>query len=216
MADALKTRFYHIRNRISQWLLRHQKDPDYRSYLDTQIARSLSKRHHQAGDRAKLLINQLIETGQPGPDARVLCIGSRNTFEIDYFKAQGFADVIGIDLFSEHPTIKVMDMHALTFTDDSFDIIYSAHSLEHAYDSAKVIAEIARVARPGALVAVEVPIHFEPRGSDRIDFGGVEGLIAAFGPHIDRVLWADEQPPKSPTNPEGTSIARLIFRLRPA
>lgn len=53
----------------------------------------------------------------------------------------------------------VGDLEALPFKDQSFDFIYLSHVLEHAYDPAKVIAELTRVGNRGY---IEVPsAYFE-------------------------------------------------------
>jgi hypothetical protein len=50
--------------------------------------------------------------------------------------------------------------------------------------------------------------------ADRIVFSGLDELRGAFEPHIRDEVLAEEQPPRSPTNDQGTEIARLVFRLR--
>jgi SAM-dependent methyltransferase len=107
-----------------------------------------------------------------------------------------------------------MDMHAMTFSDNQFDLVYSAHSLEHAYEPTQVAQEINRVARPGAIIAVTVPIHFEPRGSDLVDFGDVKNLLDLFKPHVTEALWFEEHPPHSPLNDDGNTIVRAVFAVK--
>ncbi len=143
----------------------------------------------------------------------VLCVGCRNGVELDEFRKRGFEDVVGIDLFSQREDIRVMDMHDMTFSDDSFDVVYSSHALEHAYDAGTVVREIVRVARNAALVAVEVPVRHRGSDADRIEFSGIDELRNAFSPHIREELLAEEHPPNSPVNAQGSDIARLIFRL---
>jgi SAM-dependent methyltransferase len=143
----------------------------------------------------------------------VLCVGCRNTVELNEFRARGFADVVGIDLFSQHPDILVMDMHEMTFADESFDVIFSSHSLEHSYDLERVVREIARVARRRALVAAEVPVRGQRGDADLLVFGDVTELRTAFGHHVGEVLMAEERPSRSETNDQGTDVARLVFRI---
>ena len=66
-----------------------------------------------------------------------------------------------------------MDMHEMTFSDDSFDVVYASHSLEHSYDVERVVREIVRVARDGAVVGVEVP------GSDSAECGRPRRLLGS-------------------------------------
>src|SRR4051812_5279240 len=108
--------------------LRSSQPADYGDYLSTQLRRTLSKRETDPGAGAVTLINTVAEE-QPsrGP---VLCVGCRNGLELDRFRARGFAEVVGVDLFSQRDDILVMDMHELSFSDDSFDVVYASHALE--------------------------------------------------------------------------------------
>jgi SAM-dependent methyltransferase len=192
--------------------LAKEASPDYRQYLAIQLRRTLSKAQTDPGIGAVTLINRVAEA-QPshGP---VLCVGCRNPLELDRFRSRGFDDVVGIDLFSQRDDIKVMDMHHLAFADDSFDAVYSSHSLEHAYDVPRVVGEIVRVGRDGAVVGIEVPVRVQASTADRVVFGGLDDLRAAFDPWVGAELLAEEQPPRSDSNDQGTWIARLVFRLR--
>jgi ubiquinone/menaquinone biosynthesis C-methylase UbiE len=107
-----------------------------------------------------------------------------------------------------------MDMHDMTFADDLFDVVYASHSLEHSYDVARVVGEIGRVARDGAVVGVEVPVRTQRSAADRVVFDGIEELRDLFGSQIAEEVLAEEQPPHTPTNDQGTDVARLVFRLR--
>jgi SAM-dependent methyltransferase len=202
----------------AEWRLRHIRrthDREYTDYVDAQVKRTVL-RHHRVNGNMPLLIDLLFQHAPVAVDASVLCIGSRKASEIDYFRSKGISKVIGIDLVSTSPDILVMDMHAMTFPDDQFDVIYSSHSLEHAYDDSKVVAEIVRVARPGAFVIVEVPLRFAKTAADRVDYGSADGVVAAFAPHVERVLFAEELPPHVERNLGGTNIARVLLRLNKA
>jgi SAM-dependent methyltransferase len=107
-----------------------------------------------------------------------------------------------------------MDMHDMTFPDDSFDVVYASHALEHSYDLERVVDEIVRVARDDAVVGVEVPVRAQASDADRVVFSGLNELRSAFRSHVGTELLAEEQPPRSPTNDQGTEIARLVFRLK--
>jgi hypothetical protein len=61
---------------------------------------------------------------------------------------------------------------------------------------------------------VEVPVRVQASTADRIVFSGLDELRAGFEPYMGDELLAEEQPPHSPTNEQGTEIARLVFRLR--
>ncbi len=186
--------------------------PEYRDYLATQLRRTLSKRETDPGVGAVTLINRVADAQPSG--GSVLCVGCRNALELDRFRERGFEDVVGIDVFSQREDILVMDMHQMSFSNDSFDVVYASHSLEHSYDVGRVVREIGRVARDGAVVGVEVPVRTQRSAADRVVFSGLEELREVFGRKIGEELLAEEQPPHAPTNEQGTDVARLVFRLR--
>ena len=202
---------WHHRRRLKQKMW--QRSHAYEQYLDIQLHRTLSKKETPLQTRTKSLIDKAAELVDLAK-CDVLCVGSRNTAEIDYFRSKGAKNVVGIDLYSEYQDILVIDMHDMTFPDNHFDVIYSSHSLEHAYDVQKVISEIIRVGRSGALVVIEVPIRYETRGADLVDFGSCANIHAVFEPCVEKVLWCEEQEPSSPSNSSGTAIARTIFSLK--
>jgi SAM-dependent methyltransferase len=180
--------------------------------LSTQLARTLSKRETDPGVGALTLINEAADAQSAG--GRVLCVGCRNGLELDHFRARGFEDVVGIDIFSQRDDILVMDMHEMSFDNDSFDVVYASHALEHSYDVERVVREVRRVAREGAVVAIEVPVRVQASAADRIVFSGLDELRGVFKANIAEELLAEEQPPHTETNEQGTEIARLVFRLR--
>jgi SAM-dependent methyltransferase len=186
--------------------------PEYRDYLATQLRRTLSKRENDPGIGAVTLINRVAQEQPSG--GPVLCVGCRNGVELDRFRGHGFEEVVGIDIFSQRDDILLMDMHEMSFSNDSFDVVYASHSLEHSYDVDRVAGEIERVARDGAVIGIEVPIRVQASAADRIVFSGLEELRGVFQPRIGDVLFAEEQPPRTATNDQGTEIARLVFRLR--
>jgi SAM-dependent methyltransferase len=186
---------------------------EYREYLQTQLLVTLLQRTKNPGIGSRVLIDRIVQEG-PGREASILCIGCRNGIELDEFRARGFENVVGIDLFSQRDDIRVMDMHELTFADDSFDVIYASHSLEHSYEVDKVVSEIARVATDGALVAVEVPVHGRPTDADLVVFSGVDTLRKMFHPYISEELSVEEQPGRTSRNDRVSGVARLVFRLQ--
>ncbi len=194
--------------------LARKVDGKQRRYLETQFQRTRYRAMH--GDlklRTRLLVDQLATMKLLESAPAVLCIGCRNSKEIDYITHHGACKVVGIDVISVRPDIKIMDMHAMTFGDHVFDIVYACHSLEHALDPEKVGREIMRVLKPGGVLAVEVPVCYAVGGVDLVDFGDKEGLRVRLGLSQVDVLWAEEQPPRSERNAEGNAIIRVIWRV---
>ena len=202
-----------LRYRPALRRLARGKPDDYREYLDVQQQRTLSKRANDPGAGARVLVGRVMELGGLSAASSVLCVGCRNTVELDLFKDAGVGDVVGIDLVSQSPEILVMDMHDLELPDDRFDAVYASHSLEHAYDVPTVVSEIERVGRSGAVVGVEVPLGPGASAADRNAFHCLDDLRAAVGPIVARELWAEEQSALSPTNSQGTPVARIVFSL---
>lgn len=49
---------------------------------------------------------------------------------------------------------RVADIHALPFDDDTFDVVHAHQVLQHVADPVQALRELARVTRPGGIVAV--------------------------------------------------------------
>jgi predicted SAM-dependent methyltransferase len=67
-------------------------------------------------------------------------------------------DFVNCDLYDEHAQVKC-DVRKLPYEDDTVDVIYNAHVIEHfdyfaAFD---LIKEWRRVLKPGGLLAIETP-----------------------------------------------------------
>ena len=149
-------------------------------------------------------------------DAKVLVIGPRNEAEILLLSLYGFRlqNITGVDLFSYSPLIRLGDMHALQFPDDTFDVVYTAWTLAYSYDVKKACAEIVRVAKSGAIVATGMS-HTSTRSDldlSDITQGGVAEVLALFAPDVDHVYWQESSPVP------GTDSAEIsaIFRIRKA
>lgn len=195
------------RRRLAALPRRLNDSRDYEEYLMHQLARSLGMRTYIAHGRVQQLVDAFQRAdGRAAEGRSVLCVGCRNAHELTAFREAGFDDVTGIDLFCESRDVQVMDMHAMTFPDARFDVIFACHSLEHALDADAVLAEFSRVARPGAVCVLEVPVRFKkwPGREDLQDFDSADGLIARCAPILQEVLFVEEAGP----------VVRLVFRLR--
>ncbi|MFQ5401330.1 MAG: hypothetical protein ACE5E7_17245, partial [Anaerolineae bacterium] len=87
--------------------------PDYAAYLETQLQRTIRKNDNRLQPRTVYLVDKLAELVDLR-EKEVLCIGCRNHAELKYIAGKGAKKVTGIDLFSSHPDILVMDMHQMT------------------------------------------------------------------------------------------------------
>ena len=198
-------------------------EADYRRYLTVQIAKSrlqtqtsgpaLPRTRHLVALLSRFLppvANPGEPEIQPEIQPEILCVGCRDTRELDEIEKQTGRRAIGVDLFSDHPRIVVGDFHNLPFESRRFEALYSCHSLEHAYDLQKALAEFSRVLQPGGLWAIEVPIAFTPGETDRQDVGSVERLIGLLEADLEKVLWQEDA-----VRPDGKRRdARLIARKK--
>ena len=90
---------------------------------------------------------------------RILHIAPELCF-MDRFEALENLDYITADM--ESPLAKVkMDIHDIPFEEDSIDVIFCNHVLEHVDDDIKALNEIKRVLKPRGWAILQVPF-FHP------------------------------------------------------
>lgn len=87
-----------------------------------------------------------------------------------------------------------VDMTAMQFADDSFDVLIANHVLEHVADLEGALREVARVLVPGGLAVLQTPysrvLHrvFEDAGiqtdAARLELYGQEDHVRLFGSDI--------------------------------
>jgi len=206
---------------IKHWVrmrsLKRGKRREYREYLNTQFWRSLSKKGWDTSARVILLAEALLGTVDVNHQyTSALCIGCRNTVEIDVLRRKGITNVVGIDIYSKHSDIIVMDMHDMSFSDNSFDIVFSCHSFEHAYNPERVAQEMMRVLRSHGVIAIEVPVHYKTTSADLIDVRTPERLLEFFAPYVEKIFFCEEQPPTTHRNALGIAIIRIVFSVNKA
>ena len=87
---------------------------EHQDYLALQLKRSVSKRNSPLQARTKIFVDQ-IDQVVGFANKEVLCIGARNTEEVQYVRSKCAKSVIGIDLHSNSKSVLVMDMHDMEF-----------------------------------------------------------------------------------------------------
>lgn len=91
-------------------------------------------------------------------EAKMLHIAPELCF-MDRFEALENLDYITADI--ESPLAKVkMDIHEIPFEDNSVDIIFCNHVLEHVDDDLRALSEMRRVLRPGGWAILQVPFFY--------------------------------------------------------
>jgi len=201
---------------VRQWKVMRQiplrrRSPRHLIYIAQQLDKS-TRYAAARSSRTERLVAKAIDaaraTGSSVAGAKVLCVGCRNSAELDLFQAAGCTPV-GVDLFSNDPRVRQMDMHDLQFDAHSFDLIYACHALEHAIEPSAVAGELTRVAREGAVCTIEVPIKFRTSLTDRQDYGSVGGVLELFGDHVGDVVFSEET-----HDARDGMVARVAFQLR--
>ena len=136
-----------------------------------------------------------LEQGVEREIRTVLDVGCGQGFAGEHFVRQGFT-VTGVtgnpDEKSEcrRRGIKVVeaDFHFLSMPDESFDLVFSSHSLEHSISPLFALLEWTRVLRRGGYMMVVLPMaiegdwraafpdHYDP-ATDAMDFAATAGEI---------------------------------------
>ncbi len=131
-------------------------------------------------------------------EMKVLCIGPRSENEIFMLIGNGFApeNIRGLDLISYSEFVDAGDMHAMPYGDDEFDIVILGWVLGYSHAPDRVAAEVMRVAKPGAVIAIGQ--EHDPRtGQAGPQDISVEGhsfkdtaeILALFGDNVHAVYF---------------------------
>ena len=98
--------------------------------------------------------------------ARVLDCACGDGVGLEALRALGFSEPVGVELAAPKARmarargfrVEERDMHDLSvFPDGRFDAILSSHTLEHAYDPGRVLAEFHRVLAPSGALFIVLP-----------------------------------------------------------
>jgi len=123
----------------------------------------------------------------PGQGLNVLDVGGR----IQPYREllRGRANYVAVDLRSTPLLNAVANAEQLPFADEKFDLVVCTQLLEYAPDPSRVIAEIHRVLKPGAVLLLSVP-SLALRDSDedrwRLWPASIRQLLASF-PEVEIV-----------------------------
>lgn len=110
------------------------------------------------------VLTQLIAERNRVPQPRILVVGCGRGLEAAVLAQDLGAEVTGIDLdirfdpeAARIARLQAGDATALAFADQSFDIVYSYHALEHIPDYHRALAEMHRVLRSDGLWCIGTP-----------------------------------------------------------
>ncbi|MGZ8756249.1 MAG: class I SAM-dependent methyltransferase [Acidimicrobiia bacterium] len=118
--------------------------------------------YRMAFDFNRSLFKVLIRHLQPTPGEKILDVGCSRGF---YMQAMAVyaVDVIGIDssevsvMDAVSDRVELGDATSLRFADETFDKVFSLHTIEHLPDPGKLISEIGRVLKPGGVAIIVYP-----------------------------------------------------------
>lgn len=105
---------------------------------------------------------------------KILSIGPRAEGEIFNIFAHGFEfkNIIGIDLFSYSPLIRLGDMHNLDFNNDEFDIVLMGWCLAYSNNKKKALSEVKRVLTKNGLLVIGYTVSKTLTDQDQINARG--------------------------------------------
>ncbi len=127
--------------------------------------RALAAEYRDA-EKAKTLALVEVIRRHWTPGGRLLVVGCGSGVEAGILARAFRTDTIGIDIGADFAfdrvraapaRLEIMDAHALTFADETFDFVFSFHALEHMTDPAKALSEMSRVLKRGGSFLVGTP-----------------------------------------------------------
>jgi SAM-dependent methyltransferase len=112
------------------------------------------------------LFSRIIARQGIGPDADVLDVGTSTGTNLRMLRELGFRNVVGVDNSPDAirfcaekglGSVRLGDVCALPFPDQSFDLILATDIIEHVDDDAAALKELRRVLRPAGMLLLSVP-----------------------------------------------------------
>lgn len=152
-----------------------------------------------AVNRSHLLVRPLSVMETLPTDSRILSVGPRSEGELLSLAAHGFtwSRIEALDLISYSPKVRLGDMHQAPYADGSFDAVVVGWVLAYSEEPARAARELARITRPGGIIAVGVEyspltqeetiasLGYLPGATRRIN--SCEEILAFFGDAVGHV-----------------------------
>ena len=88
----------------------------------------------------------------------LLDVGARNSKLIPFFANLGF-HYFGVDINPQGSSLMRGSMEKLPFNDESFDIVFCSHTLEHSENIIQALKEMKRVLRSSGTLFIATPYH---------------------------------------------------------
>jgi hypothetical protein len=158
-----------------------------------------------------------------GKARRMLHVAPERTFEARLRKRLG-AGYLTADLFDPHVMVQ-MDICNIQYPEESFDVIYCSHVLEHVPDDRQALREFRRVLRKTGWAILLVPITVDRTVEDptvtdpaeRLRLFGQEDHVRRYGPdYVDRLREAGFEVVVSQVSDLATGADATRMGLTPA
>ncbi len=189
-----------------------------------------------ANNRMHLLLFPLAVVETLPRDARILVVGPRNENDLYTLVGLGFRleNITGLDLISYSPHITLGDMHNIPFPDSTFDAVVCGWTLSYSTNPQRAADELARVAKPGGLIAIgveystmtpddeKVLLGYQIQEFDRIGrrVNSTGDLKALFAKQLQTVYFEHDAPNRRTHGATGliadVSNVALVFGIKAA
>lgn len=144
-------------------------DELWQKHLNTQLEREYEwefKPFDKTNIQFRLNMHLLLRLQEYKKEGRVLDVGCDVGNMVQFLNDHGY-QAEGLTLNPEHArtgsmhglTIHVGDMHEMPLPDESYDIIWSTHTIEHALSPTIVIREMNRLLKPNGLLCIATPTN---------------------------------------------------------
>jgi SAM-dependent methyltransferase len=199
--------------------------------LEATDANPITVKHNLAGlvatidsKRSSILVRPLSVVETVHADSTVLSIGPRSESELFLLEAYGFhrKNIRGFDLISYSPLVDLGDMHAMPYSDNTWDVVISSMVLSYSDNQQKAVDEMIRVARPNGIIALSVE-HVTQEEMKEIDarhgyiidvyenrIQTVDAILAMFKPYVGVVHFSQDGVVAFPPNNIKGSPARTV------
>lgn len=173
--------------------------------------------------RSNALIKPLSVNERLNSNSKILSIGPRTEGELFNLVGNGFKkeNIVGLDLISYSPWVKLGDMHQLEFDDNSFDAVILGWVIAYSNDPFKAASEVVRVTKNRGLIAVGVEMGYRNKEEVKETLGylpGAEKRITStiqieefFGKQIENIYYRHDSEP-APNRKKGDIC--LIFSVK--
>lgn len=161
--------------------------------------------------RMELIIKPVSVIESISKNSKVLVIGPRNEDDILYLFGNGFnpENLIGLDLITYSPYIKLGDMHDIPFNDSTFDLIICGWTLSYSETPDKFANEVLRVIKDSGTIGIGIEYStlsdelsikhhggytLKPKRFERIN--STKEILDLFSSHIKEVFFNHDAPNK--------------------